>query len=153
MRGFLSHPSDSKNWLKGAEAPLIDENLIPVRGGERERGLEGRIEMSPRSLTAALWSYNTGSPLSQMSAISNLPTATLTTVWIFNGSSLLFSFYTWRPPCLSFIRVSAVYGYTGIPLCPCHTLFRKVKPAQRRGEGVSVLFTAHSSTPSPRGPN
>lgn len=27
-------------------------------------------------------------------------------------------------------------------MCPCSTLFEEVKQAQRRGEGVSVLFTA-----------
>lgn len=60
--------------------------------------------------------------LSQMSAISNLPTATLTTVWILNGSSLLFSSYTWRPPvCL--LSNSLQYMVTWRSLCvlatPC----------------------------------
>lgn len=43
-----------------------------------------------------------GASLSQMSAISNFTHSKLATVWIFNGSSPLSSFYTWRPPvCLS----------------------------------------------------
>lgn len=49
---------------------------------------------------------------------------------VFNGSSPLFSFYTRAAhpprPRLPFMQLFAVYGYTEIPLCRRHTLFRKV---------------------------
>lgn len=67
---------------------------------ERERGLEGRIEMSPPSLTAAPWSYNTGPHWVRCQLFQTYPQQRAT-VWILNGSSPFFSFYTWRPPvCL-----------------------------------------------------
>lgn len=63
MKGFLPHPSDmsqSTKWSWGTTDRL--ESDPGARRSESGRSLEGRIEMSPSSLTAALWSYNTGPP-------------------------------------------------------------------------------------------
>lgn len=76
---------------------------------KRERGWErgGGSGRENRNVTLEPYSSSTlviqyGASLSQMSAISNFTHSKLTTVWIFNGSSPLSSFYTWRPPvCLS----------------------------------------------------
>lgn len=112
-----------------------------------EEGLGGRIEMSPQAyITPALGSHNT-TPRWVTCQLCQLDPQQLPTLWIFNGSSPLFSFYTWRRPCLSFIRLLAVYGYMGNLLCPCHTLLRKVRRAQRRGERDSVLLSITPVSP------
>lgn len=141
-RAFYPIHQIGADWLNGAEAPLTDrlesDTSVRRRRRERERGLEGRRDMSPPSLTAALWSYNSGP---HWVTCQTYPQQ-LTTVWILNGSSPLLSFYTWCPSVCLLSSSFAVYGYMGILLCPCHTLLRKVTPAQRGGEGVSVLFIA-----------
>lgn len=100
---------------------------------ERERGLDGRIEMSPPSLTAALWSYNTGPHWVRCQLFQTYPQQP-TTVWIFNGSSLLYSFYTWRPSvCL--LSNSLQYMVTRRSFCvlatPCSERSRRHKEEVR----------------------
>lgn len=95
LKGFLCHPSNgsqSAKWSWGTTDRLESD----THARERERGLEGRKEMSPLSLTAAPWSYNTRPHWVRCQLFQTYPQQ-LTTVWILNGSSLLFSFYTWRP--------------------------------------------------------
>ena len=71
------------------------------RETQRERKRSGRENRNVTlSLTAALRSYNTGPHWVRCQLFQTYPQQP-TTVWILNGSSLLFSFYTWRPPvCL-----------------------------------------------------
>lgn len=89
--------------------------------------------MSPPSLTAAPWSYNTGPHWVTCQLFQTYPQQ-LTTVWILNGSSSLFSFYTWRPPvCL--LSNSLQYMVTWRSLCvlatPCSQRSRRHKEEVR----------------------
>lgn len=138
-------------WSQGTTDRLESDTSARRRKRERERsGRENRnVTPEPNSSTMVI-QYRAS--LSQMSAIPNLPTAPdycLNFEWILSTFLLLHM----TSPCLSFIQLFAVYGYMEILLCPCHTLLRKVTQAQRRGEGVSVLFMAQPGCPSPRGPN
>lgn len=150
LKVFLFHRSDgsqSAKWSRGT----TDRSESDTSDGRRKResALEDRIEMSPPSLAAALWSYNSGPRWVRCQLFQTHPQQhCLNFEWIL--STFLFLHMT--SPCLSFIQLLSVYGYMENLLCLCHTLFRKVKQAQRRGEGVSVLFTTQSSRPSPHAP-
>lgn len=72
-----------------------------------------------------------------MSAISNFPTATRTTVWILNGSSLLFSFYTWRAPvCL----LCSSFQYMVTWRCFCVLATPCLERSSRHKEEVRVYL-------------
>lgn len=102
--GFLSHPSDGnqsaeQSW--GTTDRL--ESDTSARERETQKGVEGwgwgleeRIEMSPLSVTAGQWSYNTRPHWVRCQLFQIYPQQ-LPTIQILNGSSLVFSFYTWRP--------------------------------------------------------
>lgn len=105
--------------------------------GERGEGLGWRIEMSPSSPEQPHYGYTIPSLTDSHVSYFKL---THSYTGLLNGCSLLLHMTS---PCLSFIWLLAVYGYTERPLCICHTQFRKVKQAQRRGEGVSALDSVY----------
>ena len=134
LRGFLSHPSDGSQPAKRSRGTT---DRLESDTSARRRNRENRdVTPEPNSSTMVI-QYPCS--LRHMSAISNVPTAT---DYCLNFERILSTFLLLHmtSPCLSFIQLFAVYSYMEILLCPCHTLFRKVTQAQRRGEGVSVLF-------------
>lgn len=124
---------------------------------QKEGDLEGRMAAAAPSPTAAPRSHNAEPRRLRCRAASTLPTATVRCSrfqWILSTFLLLHmtppSPNPPSPPLplgLPFMRPFAVYGYTEIPLCRHHTLFRKVSPAQCGGESVSVLYIAPPSPP------
>lgn len=105
-------------------------------------GLDGRIEMSPPSLTAALWSHNTGPHWLRCQLFQTYPQP-LTTVWILKGSSLFYSFYTWRPPvCL--LSSPSQYMVTRRSFCVLATPCSERSGRHKEEVRVYLLYSARS---------